>query len=174
MSSLPEQLRECLQGRICLIGLGNVDQGDDGLGVRLAERLLDMGVPHVVVAGPSPERYIGSANEGVDSLVFVDAVEFGGTPGSVVLLDCEEMTARFPQISTHKISVGLLAKLVESSGKTKAWLLGVQPETIKQGQTLTPVVERTLDALCDLLCDVLRPMQPEGKRAISLLVQANA
>lgn len=174
MPHLLDQLQECLRGRFCLMGLGNTDYGDDGFGVRLAERLFEAGVAEVVIAGANPERYINSAAEGVDSLVFLDAVEFGGEAGSVVLLNAEEMTARFPQISTHKISLGLLAKCAESNGTTKAWLLGVQPESIRQGQALTPTAGKTLAVLCDLLCDVSRSKQPEGKRATLVMAEVDA
>jgi Ni,Fe-hydrogenase maturation factor len=51
MADLREQLGECLEGRFCLMGLGNSDYGDDGLGVRLAERLFEAGLPDVIVAG---------------------------------------------------------------------------------------------------------------------------
>jgi hydrogenase maturation protease len=174
MTQLFDQLRECLRGRHCLIGLGNTDYGDDGFGVRLAEQLFESGVSDVVVAGANPERYISCAAEGVDNLVFLDAVEFGSEPGSVVVLNAEEMTTRFPQISTHKISLGLLAKCAESNGITKAWLLGVQPESIRQGQALTPTIEKTLATLCDLLCDISRPKKPEGSRTILAMAEVNA
>lgn len=174
MAQLLDQLRECLRGRFCLMGLGNTDYGDDAFGVRLAERLFELGFADVVLAGASPERYITCAAEGVDNLVFLDAVEFGGEPGSVILLNAEEMTARFPQISTHKISLGLLAKCAESNGITKAWLLGVQPESIRQGQALTPTMEKTIAVLCDLICDVSRLKQPEGNRTILALAEVNA
>ena len=151
---LREQLRDCLQGRVCLMGLGNVDYGDDGFGVRLAEELLAAGVPDVVIAGTMPDRYVGqTAAEGFDRLVFLDTVEFGGAPGSVVFLNAEEMSARFPQISTHKISLSVLARWAEASGTTKAWVLGVQPESIKPGHQLSAVTRRTLDVLKELLLE---------------------
>jgi len=174
MPSLRDQLRQCLGGRFCLMGLGNTAYGDDGFGVRLAERLFESGVTDIVIAGANPERYISCAAEGVDNLVFLDAVDFGGEPGSVVLLDAEEMTARFPQISTHKISLGLLAACAESSGTTKAWLLGVQPESIRQGQALMRTVEKTLEALCEMLCDVAESKQQEEKRAPLAMAEVNA
>jgi hydrogenase maturation protease len=156
------------------MGLGNTDYGDDGFGVRLAEQLFEAGVADVVVAGANPERYISCAAENVDNLVFLDAVEFEGEPGSVTLLNAEEMTARFPQVSTHKISLGLLAKCAESNGITKAWLLGVQPESIRQGQGLTPTIEKTLAALCDLISDSSRLKQPEEHRTILATAEVNA
>jgi hydrogenase maturation protease len=163
MLDLREQLQQLLQGRVCLMGLGNVEYGDDAFGVRLAEKLKpevrtpkSEGNPsQVILCGTTPERFIGRVtDEGFDHVVFLDAVEFGGASGSVVLLDSDEMAARFPQISTHKISLGLLARQVESNGQTRAWLLGVQPESLRQGEQLSPTVQATLELLLGLLRDV--------------------
>jgi hydrogenase maturation protease len=162
MPDLREQLQQLLQGRVCLMGLGNVAYGDDGFGVRLAEALISSAPAvgnrcRVIIAGTTPEWLIGRVvDEHADHSVFLDAVEFGGSPGSVVLLDSDEMAARFPQVSTHKLSLGLLAKQVEANGRTKAWLLGVQPESLRSGEELTPVVQATLELLLDLLAGCLR------------------
>jgi hydrogenase 3 maturation protease len=154
---LHAQLESCFAGQVCLMGIGNVDYGDDGFGVRLAEELLAKGMPGVVVADTSPERYLGQVSDReFDHLLFLDAVEFGGPPGSVVFMDAEQLIPRFPQISTHKISLGVLAKWAEANGKTKAWLLGVEPESTKPAQQLTPAIQTTLEALAELLCN-LRP-----------------
>ncbi|HEX9111770.1 MAG TPA: hydrogenase maturation protease, partial [Terriglobales bacterium] len=156
MKDLRQQLGELLQGRVCLMGLGNVDCGDDGFGVRLAEELLEAGVPDVVVAGTDPEHYVVRvADRGFDRLVFLDAVECGAPPGSVVLLNASEISARYPQISTHKISLGVLAKWVRAGSKTKVSLLGVQPQSVRPGQTPTPTVSRTLQLLRALLVELI-------------------
>lgn len=152
MPNLREQLQCCLEGRVCWMGLGNVEYGDDGFGVRLAEKLIEAGMPDVVVGGTSPDRCLGRVvAEGFDQLVFLDTVEFGGVPGSVVLLNSKEIAARLPQVSTHHISLGLLAKLVEANGNTRVWLLGVQPVSLKRADSLTPKVQTTLNALGELL-----------------------
>jgi len=150
--NLQEQLESMLQGRICLMGLGNPDCGDDGLGVRLCEQLLGAGVANIVVAATEPEHYIGAVTgQRFDHIIFIDAVEFGGSPGDAVFLDAAEIEARFPQVSTHKLSLSLLAKLVASNGISKTWVLGVQPESMREGQGLSPKVRITLDSLCKLL-----------------------
>jgi hydrogenase 3 maturation protease len=155
MPDLREQIQQCLQGRVCFLGLGNVDCGDDGFGVRLAERLETDGLSDVIIAGTMPERFTGTVTDNnYDYLLFLDAAEFGAAPGSVIFLNAEEMAARFPQISTHKISLGLLAKWIEESGKTRVFLLGVQPESLKTVQDLTPTVQATLEALSGLLCEL--------------------
>ena len=153
MNNLREQLERQLAGRVCFMGLGNVDYGDDGFGVRLAEELKAAGIPDVIIAGTVPDRWI-SRLVGFDHVVFLDAVEFGGAPGSAVFLDSAEIAARFPQISTHKISVGVLSRWIEVGGSTKAWLLGVQPESLKPAQQLTPTLQLTLNALHELICSL--------------------
>lgn len=150
MKDLREQIEQSLAGRVCFMGLGNIEYGDDAFGVRLAEDLIASGVPDVIVAGTTPDRWI-SHFASFDHIVFLDAVEFGGAPGSAVFLDSTQVAVKFPQISTHKISVGVLARWVELTGSTKAWLLGVQPESLKPAQQLTPTLQLTLQALSELL-----------------------
>lgn len=110
------------------------------------------GALRVVKAGIAPERFIGRVvEEGFDHIIFLDAVDFGGAPGSVVLLDSQQMAARFPQVSTHKLSLGLLARQIEANGRTRAWLLGVQPGSLRLGEPLSPAVRATLELLLELL-----------------------
>jgi len=173
MPGLRQQLQHSLRGRVCCIGLGNLDYGDDGFGVRLAEKLIAEGVPDVILAGTAPDRWIGQA-AGFGHIVFLDAVDFGAEPGSVVFLDSAQMAARFPQISTHKISLGLLAQWAEANGTIKAWLLGAQPESLKPAEQLTPVLQTTLELLSCLLTDHLgtdarvRPAERELGRELEV------
>jgi len=119
-----------------------------------------------ILAGTTPERHLGRVIAGnYDRLVFVDAVHFGGSPGSVVLLDSRGMVARFPQVSTHKLSLGLLAKQVEANGKTRVWLLGVQPESLRPGEELTPTVAGTLQLLLELVRECWRS-RSQGKGVV--------
>lgn len=153
MPDLREQLRHILQGRVCFIGLGNSDYGDDGFGVYLAQVLIDTGLRNVIVAGKSPERWLDQLS-GFDHVIFLDAVELGAAAGAVALLKSSQMTARFPQVSTHKLSLGLLAQWTEANGNTRAWLLGAQPERM-QGTQLTPTLQKTLQLLMGILIDCI-------------------
>jgi hydrogenase 3 maturation protease len=155
MQSLGEQLQS-LEGRICLMCVGNADGGDDALGVRLGEELAGelagTDTAEIVIAGTEPERFLfRGACDGYDHLVFVDAVDFGDEPGSVVLLNTREISGRFPQVSTHRLSLGLLAQWVEARGNTRAWLLGVQPQSLEPGRELSPGVQAALAMLVVVL-----------------------
>jgi hydrogenase maturation protease len=152
MQDLRSQLQSCFQDGACLLGLGNPDYGDDGFGVRLAEALLNAGRPNVIVAGTAPERHLPSALERHPAhVIFADAVEFGGAAGSVIFLNADEIVARFPQISTHKLSLGLLAKYAQADGKTRCWLLGAQPDSLKPGGELTPAMRKTVLLLTQMI-----------------------
>ena len=152
MAGLREQIQSSLRGRVCFMGLGNAEGGDDGFGVRLAEALTRAGVPDVVAGGTAPEQLAGRcAAAGFDHLVFLDAVDVGAAPGSVVFLNSQEMAARFPQISTHNIALGMLARYVESGGVTRAWLLGAQPASLKRAPAISPAIQTTLEILAELI-----------------------
>ena len=193
MPDLREDLRSILQGCVCLVGVGNVEYGDDGFGVKLAKGLESARaswaafspspkaipgnlfaaepivedadrsirsscVSQIINAGISPEHHLSFlANGAFDTVTFFDAVEFGGTPGSVTLLNSEEMASRFPQVSTHRISLSLLAQMIEANGRTKVWLLGVQPASMRRSQSLSLPVRETLELLAETLCELYAP-----------------
>jgi hydrogenase 3 maturation protease len=149
------------------MGLGNPDRSDDGFGVALAQELMPSKAQPgngterqltVMVAGTAPERFLGRvADWGAEHLIFLDAVDFGGAPGAAVWLNAGEMAARYPQVSTHKLSLGLLARCVEGNGTAKVWLLGVQTESTRPGRDLSPAVQASLEALGDLLKAIWGP-----------------
>jgi hydrogenase maturation protease len=154
MADLRKQLEHVFAAPCAVVGVGNVDYGDDGVGVRLAEGLLSAGCSHVFVTGTTPEnRVMALAREGFQRILFLDAVEFGGAPGSVVLLNAREMQQRFPQVSTHKISLGTLAGVLEQE-HCEAWLLGIQPQKLKSG-ALSSEVQTTVALMHDLLLGIM-------------------
>jgi hydrogenase 3 maturation protease len=143
------------------VGVGNSDLGDDAFGIRLAESLADPGgAASVVQAGTTPERWMDSLAGGrFDNVVFLDAVRTQASPGSVVVLDAAQIEAAYPQISTHKISLGTLARLIAAEGRAAVWLLGVVPESLRSGDALSGTVEASRAALCVVIHDVLEANQ---------------
>lgn len=168
MPDLHTELGVCLRERVCFVGLGNVDRGDDGVGMRLAEALQDgmggkkveqgkggvrnRGAYHVVMAGTALERWGSSlARQECRHIVFLDAVDFGGAPGSVVWLDAGEIRARYPQVSTHGLSLGAWAQWLELGGDRKVSLLGIQPNLLCAGPRLSAPVAATVSLLVELV-----------------------
>ena len=108
MRELREQLRQCCQGRVCFVALGNPDAGDDAFGIRLAKKLASDAAPEgqrsILVAGLDPVRHLGTlAERDFDNIVFLDAVDLGAAPGAVAVLDSAQMATMLPQVSTHRL-----------------------------------------------------------------------
>ena len=79
--------------RVLVVGVGNVLQGDDGFGVRVAQRLaertdLPPGVTLLEV-GIGGMSLVQELFDGYDALIVVDAVDRGGEPGTIYLLQAE-------------------------------------------------------------------------------------
>ena len=144
---LKTDLAEQLTGRTAWLGIGNPELGDDGFGVRLAEALQAAGHPDVILAGTTPEHWAAQLAEGrFKNVVLLDAVTTGAAPGAVVFWDAGELKSRFPQVSTHRVALGTLARLMGAGG-ARVWLLGVQPATLQSGSGLSSAVRETLEVL---------------------------
>jgi hydrogenase maturation protease len=156
-ADLRADLAQKLAGRTCVLGIGEGQWGDDGLGVALAETLQQAGCPNVVVTGSTPESWIGWVRrEGFENVLLLDALEFPGEPGSVVLLASSQLRSRYPQVSTHKLTLGTLATLLEDQSRARVWCLGVKPASLAEGAGLSEPVRLTLELLKELLIEVLK------------------
>ncbi len=166
MEDLRSRLRRWRGRRLWLLGVGNAERGDDGFGPALTAAvraaLGDPGAVHTVDVGTCPERYVGVAAEaGCQELVFADAVDFGGSPGAVLLATAAELQAGCIVTSTHRVSLAVLAKYAEGLG-VRAWLLGVQPRAMEHGAGLSPEVAGSLEALVEILRQELRDAEKPG------------
>jgi hydrogenase maturation protease len=160
MRNLSQQLRAILRGHAAVVGVGNPAHGDDGAGVRVAEALQAAGCANVFVAGARPEELaLKLARLDFKNILLVDACDFGGEPGAVALLNSAEMQSRFPQVSTHKISLGTLARMIEFERGVHVWLMGIQPQTLRQS-VMSPVVRKTVQLLADMVGGVIKPAPP--------------
>lgn len=156
MRDLRAQLQQCCQGRVCFVALGGSNAGDDAFGIRLAKKLASEMPPggqrQILVAGLYPERHLNMiAEKEFDNVVFLDAVDLGTAPGSVAVLDADQMKTLFPQVTTHRVSLGLLAKAVEGSSRVKVWLVAAQPESLKKGDCLSKPVAKAVELVHHLL-----------------------
>lgn len=79
--------------RILIAGVGNVLRGDDGFGVEVAQTLLRgnslRGEITISESGIAGIPLVQELMDGYDALVIVDAVERGGAPGTVYVIEPE-------------------------------------------------------------------------------------
>jgi hydrogenase maturation protease len=157
IDDLRDMLAPLSYGPTAFLGIGNTDRSDDGAGVLLAQLLIEHGVDYVFIGRAQPEKSVPELRDGnFDTVVFLDAVDFQAEPGAVALLDANQIAGRYPQVSTHKLSMGTLAHLVANTTTRAVWLLGIQPVSIALGAGgLSGPVEKTLHMLAHTIADML-------------------
>ena len=152
-TQLKNQLAHFIDGRVCLLGIGNRYHHDDAVGPYLAEALEARPDYDVIDAGTIPEDYIETtADTHPDTILMVDATDFGGEPGEVRLLYPEHV--KYSGVSTHAGSLRMLSEFLQARTHARIALLAVQPEDLSDGKGLSPSVSKTLDDLLDTLPDI--------------------
>ena len=139
-----------LKGRVCILGFGNRMWRDDGVGSCIAEALQDCPNLDSVDGGFVPENHLEVvANKNPDTILMIDAVDFGGEPGEVRLLQPGDVV--LAGISTHAGSPQMLGKYLEARTGARVALLAIQPKDTSEGNQLSPEVSATLTELVEKL-----------------------
>ncbi|MCU0609557.1 MAG: hydrogenase maturation protease [Chitinispirillaceae bacterium] len=164
-NEITETLKLACSGTTAFLGIGNTDRNDDGAGVALCRLLAAGGVPNVFEGGMQPEKVLGDIrDQRFDSVIFVDAMDLNSEPGAFTILDAQELVSRFPQISTHKLSLGTLAHILAEGTDTKVWLVGIQPKSIDMdsaglsGARISAEVTSTIFLLVREITNVQEPV----------------
>lgn len=153
MEAKVKEVIERLAGkRFGIIGVGNILRGDDGVGpevVALLEGRVD--IP-IVDASEVPENYGGwVVKKSLESVVFVDAVDFGGEPGDFRMIPLEKLLVSAS--STHRLSLHFMVRYLEDEWKGDAILIGVQPKSLRLGDGLSAEVAAGVRELADALAE---------------------
>jgi hydrogenase maturation protease len=151
---------------LLVVGVGNVLLRDEGVGVRVAREVAELG-PDAV---PPGTRVVDGGTLGLDLLpmiedaagvVMVDAVDLRVAPGAVAVLRGPDLHAALAQhVSPHQVGVGDLLSAARLAGALPdlVALVAVQPELIEIGLDLTPLVEAAVPAAVDLVRQELEAM----------------
>ena len=127
--------------------------GDDGLGVIAVQRLRDeWDVPSSVelVDGGTWGMRLLPTIEDAESLLLIDAIDFGMPPGTDVELARDEIPRAFAlKVSPHQIDVAEVLALGELRDRLpdRMVAIGLQPETIEFGAPLSRRVAERMDSL---------------------------
>lgn len=156
--------------RILVLGVGNTLMCDDGVGIHAVQSLADgYELPanvRVVDGGVAGLGLLGEI-AAADFLIIVDAVKWGGTPGSIHRLGQENLLPhRGPFISAHEVGIAELLAAAEFSGcLPQTEILGVEPlvmETV--GLELSSPLRCALPQVVTAIIERLRARGAELKR----------
>ena len=143
-------IRTCLDLAVSpatlMIGMGNMDRSDDGAGLKIAEKLKARFPERAFLESEkSVEGLVFDfiENPAFDTILFIDAVNFGEEPGTVRLFTAEDIPKFQPAVSTHKVPMSLLMDLIVQKNK-KPLLLGIQPGSVKLMGEMSEAVKKVI------------------------------
>ncbi len=154
ITDLATELSGLLTGKkTVVLGIGQPDHGDDGVGPLLAEKIGDRANLVSLVCDELPENHTAAVIEQKPQVVLLlDAVDFNGRPGQVVLLQAEDLGP--VHCSAHHASLQPLMQYLAAATGAQIRLLGIQPEKTTAGTGLCASVQETVEMLQALLSRV--------------------
>ena len=126
-----------------ILGMGNANRSDDGIGLLIAEGLQHKNIGAVFSEIERPvDHWVMTLLDDVNihDVLFIDASDFEACPGTVRLLQGAEITDVQLSLSTHQPPMTLLLQLLAQSGKA-AWLLAIQPQSLELFGPVSPWVQ---------------------------------
>lgn len=140
---------------IVIIGVGNILQQDDGVGVHAIRALRSyVSQPEqisIIDAGTLSYELLEWVSQS-DHAIIIDAARMKCTPGTIKVFNDEEIQQQFEITKAHSVhQISLQDTLLTSqalySKPFRVTLIGVEPENIQWGTTLSTSVQAALPAI---------------------------
>ena len=136
-----------------LIGIGNYNSGDDGIGPRVVEEIeargLEEGFRAIDLSASSLNLVSYLAPE-TEAILVVDSARMGLAPGEMRFFGPEQVETRktLAGISTHEGDVLKVVELARAVGYVvpPLRLMGIEPATIQAGAGLSAALRENLPA----------------------------
>ncbi len=145
-------MKDSSPAAIRVIGVGNLWRGDDAVGLLAARLLRERQGPSIeVIDGEGNGLVLLEMMEGVDHVVFIDAVKGGGRPGEIIRLDLS-MESRWENTvscSTHAMGLAQVIDLARILGRLPKHvvLYGIVIESAESGAPLSEAARAGLETV---------------------------
>ena len=156
VSTLAQEIKDKIRGKVALVGIGNIMRGDDGLGPKLIEMLKSGNVnAKLFDCGTAPENYaIPILASAADTVIFIDAADMGKPAGDIAVMDIDKISGI--SFSTHSPSPRLFIDLLKT-GKDdlNLFFISVQPASMSLGSHVSSEVLCSLELVKNALVKAL-------------------
>ncbi len=147
---------------IRILGIGNVLMGDDGLGpyaIQILGSRFDFPAHVELVDGGTPGLDFLPFITDARSVIVVDTVSSKGTPGEIKIYRDRDIigSAPPPRMTPHQpgLRESLMATELTDASPEEMVLIGVVPETIEQGTTLSDPVQAAVEDVVNTVLEEL-------------------
>jgi len=142
-SKMDNLFKKILNGKIVVIGIGNILRGDDGFGPELIKKIQGKVNAVCIDAGTTPESYAGKVIKAKpDTVLIIDVADICAVPGEFRILKKEEIYKS--GFTTHDISPRMFIDYLAEQTKADIYMLAIQPERIGIGDDMSSIVLNTL------------------------------
>lgn len=147
-----------------ILGIGNILQNDDGIGIKVLKYFdSNYQLPEFVelVDGGTSGAALNISIVDKDWIVILDALDVSGNPGEVRLLQGKDFINRPASIkmSPHQVGFLDLIQLMQLEGTgpdpEKLVVVGIIPENTSHGTDISPSVEQAMDLAMENLLKIL-------------------
>ncbi|MHC4196763.1 MAG: HyaD/HybD family hydrogenase maturation endopeptidase [Planctomycetota bacterium] len=149
--------------KILILGVGNILLRDEGLGVRVVEKIIsEHSLPDDVEAldGGTLGLTLLPYMEGREAVFIVDAIDSGERPGNIFRLEGDDIDEVYNshKLSAHQIGLREVLSLLRFQGylPRTVCLFGIQPQTVDIGLELSEPVSAGVDELIERLLEDVR------------------
>lgn len=119
-----------------IIAVGNTLRSDDGVGPYIASCLKSNYRLKVIDAKDRPENVIDEVIDWRPSKVLIiDAADFKGLPGEIRIVKQDLIPEN--SLSTHAISLKVIAEIISQDSKAEVEFLGIQPRSVSLGEEIS-------------------------------------
>ncbi len=161
-----------MSGKGAILGIGNVLQRDDGIGIKILSYIdAQYRFPENVelVDAGTCGATLNTAIVDKQWLVIIDALNVPGDPGEIRILAGESFINRPAQTKMSPHQVGFLDLIqlmrMEGTGPDDLELVGIIPGDLENGIDISPEVEQTIEPVIKMVLELLekRGISPEKR-----------
>ncbi len=143
--------------RIAIVGVGDELLPSDRLGMVAAKKIDQLHLSHVGVflTGTVPESVTGPVRRfRPDHTLFLDAADMGAEPGTIAVIDPQNIQAGL--FSTHALPLSVVMEFLAQESGAGVTLLGIQPDRSEPEKGLSGSGEALFRRNLEILSAVLR------------------
>ncbi len=145
------------EGKILIVGLGNVLLKDEGIGIHVLERLEKEGglLDEVeLIRGETGGLALLPSMDKASAIIFIDAAHFEGEAGEVKIFRGSEIQkGRYTPLSVHDLGLRDIISLVvlKNPSPPEIVVMGIKPKELEVGLKISPEIEKSIPLAVTIL-----------------------
>jgi hydrogenase maturation protease len=139
-----------------VISIGNILMGDDGVGIRVGERIKDYLEDRNIefITGETDFQYCASKIQPGDFLFILDAAITGREPGDITVIPIENYIYKGNLYSQHGCSLITLINLYKK--EVKGYIIAIEVEEIKFSLELSSLLQSKLNNITKEIIEIIK------------------